>query len=234
MKTRVLVVDDDVVSRMMLMHVIGTFGEFDIAEAEDGEQAWEQLESGMQPAIVFSDLRMPRLSGLDLLRRMRAAPRHARIPFVLATAASDRETVEQAGDYGACGFIAKPLVPEQVREHLERCLSRTCAASEPPADTLRRLGIGKERLSAYLGGLRRQLDEIGREAITLVQSGEAGAARLRLIRLQEGCRTLGLTAGAAALDECAAAPAEASVRAALERAIAAVESQQRAVAGSAE
>jgi two-component system chemotaxis response regulator CheY len=227
MKTKVLVVDDDVVSRMMLMHVIGTFGEFDIAEAEDGEQAWELLESGAQPAIVFSDLRMPRLSGLDLLRRMRAAPRHAQVPFVLATAASDRETVEQAGDYGACGFIAKPLVPEQVRAHLDRCLPRSGAASEAPADTLHRLGIDRARLAAYLGGLRRQLDEIGGEAIALIQSGETGAARLRLIRLQEGCRTLGLAAAAAALDDCADTPAEATVRAALDCAIAAVELQQR-------
>lgn len=230
MKTKVLVVDDDVVSRMMLMHVISTFGEFDIAEAEDGEQAWELLEAGAQPAIVFSDLRMPRLSGLELLRRMRAAPRHARIPFVLATAASDRETVEQAGDYGACGFIAKPLVPEQVREHLDRCLAAPCAASEQPADTLHRLNIDRERLSAYLAGLRRQLDEIGAEALRLVRSGETGAARLRLIRLQEGCRTLGLAAGAAALDQCAAAPAEATVRAALDCAIAAAELQQRILA----
>lgn len=232
MKTRVLVVDDDVVSRMMLMHVIGTFGEFDIAEAEDGEQAWEQLESGAPPAIVFSDLRMPRLSGLDLLRRIRAEPRHAQIPFVLATAASDRETAEQAGDYGACGFIAKPLVPEQVRDHLERCLAGPRAVSEQPADTLHRLGIDRERLSAYLGGLRRQLGEIGAEAVRLLQDGETGAARLRLIRLQEGCRTLGLSAGAAALEECVAAPAEAKVRVALDCAIAAVEHQQRSIAGS--
>lgn len=229
MKIKVMVVDDDVVSRMMLMHVISTFGEFDIAEAEDGEQAWEQLESGTRPAIVFSDLRMPRLSGLDLLRRIRATPRHAQLPFVLATAASDRETVEQAGDYGACGFITKPLVAEQVREHLERCLSQPRTSAEPPADTMRRLGIDRARLEAYLGGLRRQLDEIGEEAVRLTRSGETGAARLRLIRLQEGGRTLGLASAVAALEECAADPAEATVRAALDCAIAAVEHQQRSL-----
>ncbi|MFD2366096.1 response regulator [Pseudoduganella sp. GCM10020061] len=228
MKPKVLVVDDDVVSRMMLMHLVDACGEFEIGEAEDGEDAWTQLEAGIAPAIVFCDLRMPRLSGLELLRRMRASARHAAVPFVLATSANDRETVEQAGDYGACGFIAKPLQPEQVRAQLGQCLGGAAAAAagaEAPAATMRRLGIDAARLAAYLGGLFRQIDEGGQETGLMLALGERDAVRQRLARLREGCATLGLSAAAAALDACSSEPEEAALRAALAQAMGAVERQ---------
>lgn len=220
MKAKVLVVDDDVVSRMMLMHLVGACGEFDIEEAEDGEEAWSLLEAGAAPAIIFCDLRMPRLSGLELLRRMRASGRHAAVPFVLATSANDRETVEQAGDYGACGFIAKPLVPAQVREYLDKCLAgHALAASEEPGATMLRLRIDADRLGAYLGGLSRQLEDGGPEIRLLLAVGEHDAARQRLARLREGCATLGLERAAQALDCCVADPAELQVRDALAQAL---------------
>lgn len=231
MKTRVLVVDDDVVSRMMLMHLVDSCGDFDIDEAEDGEEAWERLEAGPAPNIIFCDLRMPRLSGLELLRRMRAGSRHADIPFVLATSANDLDTVEQAGDYGACGFITKPLVPAQVREHLDRCLGTTQAetADETPEATKLRLNINDARLLAYLGGLHKQLVQAEAETCALLAAGETGAARLRLARLQEGCATLGLAAAARVLGACSLAPDEASVPAALAEATATVDRQLAAL-----
>lgn len=228
MRKKALVVDDDVVSRMMLMHLVDACGDFEIDEAEDGEQAWELLEAGAAPAIIFSDLRMPRLSGLELLRRMRASARHAAIPFVLATSANDRDTVEQAGDYGACGFITKPLVPAQVREHIDKCLGRPAAsaADEAPAETMRRLAIDGARLLAYLGGLGRQLEEGAAGLGPLLDCGDTCAVRMRLVRLQEGCAMLGLAGAAQALAACAVAPGPAAVRAAIGTARAAVERQQ--------
>lgn len=226
MRPKVLVVDDDVVARMMLMHLVSACGEFDIDEAEDGEQAWSLLASGSAPAIVFCDLRMPRLSGLELLRRMRASSRHAGIPFVLATSANDRETVEQAGDYGACGFIAKPLVPAQVRSYLDKCLGGPALPiAEEPGATMRRLGIDADRLGAYLGGLLRQIEDGGPEICLLLAVGEQDAARQRLGRLREGCATLGLEHAARTLDSCAADPAEEQVRTALAQAMEQVERQ---------
>ncbi|HEY1044643.1 MAG TPA: response regulator [Telluria sp.] len=230
MRIKVLVVDDDVVSRMMLMHLVDACGEFEIDEAEDGEAAWALLEAGAAPAIVFSDLRMPRLSGLELLRRMRASSRHAGIPFVLATSANDRETVEQAGDYGACGFITKPLVPDQVRDRLDNCLGGAASCGmEAPGATMRRLGIDAGRLAAYLGGLLRQLDGGRPEICLLLAVGELDAARLRLGRLREGCATLGLERAAAVLESCALQPDEAGVRDALAEAGHVVERQLEAL-----
>ena len=80
---KVLVVDDDVVSRMMLMHLVDSCGQYEIVEAEDGEDAWRLLSDGLRPGIMFCDLRMPRLDGLELLARVRAEPALAGLPFVL-------------------------------------------------------------------------------------------------------------------------------------------------------
>ena len=137
---KVLAVDDDVVSRMMLMHLVDSCGQYDIVEAEDGEQAWRLLEDGLRPAIVFCDLRMPKLDGMALLARMRAAghdPALQALPFVLVSAASDADTLAEAGRLGADGYIVKPFAAGQVRAQL----ARLAALDEEPASVLRRLGI---------------------------------------------------------------------------------------------
>lgn len=183
---KVLVVDDDVVSRMMLMHQVDACVRAEILEAEDGEHAWRLLAGGLRPAIVFCDLRMPHLDGLGLLARLRADAATAPIPFVLVSAASDAETLEQAGRLGADGYIAKPFRIDEVRAQLARLLPAGESGEDPQA-VAGRLGITLERLLVYLAGLRRQLEEAQ-------QGGGPGPARLA-----EGCATLGLTQAAARL-----------------------------------
>ncbi|NNG23820.1 response regulator [Massilia sp. ML15P13] len=216
MDVRVLVVDDDVVSRMMLMHLVDSCGPYEIAEAEDGEDAWRQLAGGLQPAIVFCDLRMPNLSGMCLLARVRADAAVASIPFVLVSAASDSETMAEAGRLGASGYIVKPFALEQVRAQLAQVGQRDEPPDEDPDAVARRLGIGPERLLVYLAGLQRQLEEAARQP-----------AAAPLLRLAEGCATLGLAASAARL-RAAAGQADAKAAAgAIGHAVGAAGRQQR-------
>ena len=114
---KVLIVDDDVVSRMVLMHLIDSCGNFDIVEAENGADAWARLESGLRPQICFCDLRMPLLSGMDLLRRVKQDAALCAIPFVLVSSAGERATVADAIDAGAAGYVIKPFDARQVRPH---------------------------------------------------------------------------------------------------------------------
>jgi two-component system chemotaxis response regulator CheY len=231
---RVLIVDDDVVSRMMLMHMIDSAGSYEVLEAEDGEEAWDQLEGGARPAMLFCDLRMPRLSGMELLARVKADERFARMPFVLVSAAADGATMEQALGLGASGYIVKPFDADKVRHHLDG-LARPAAESdggspdEDPSATLRRLGIDAARLLLYLGGLQRQLAGAGAELDRLLAAGQTDAARAHLGRLAEGCRTLGLLDAAAALEARSALPTgPAAARRELEAASAAVLRQTEA------
>ncbi|HEY1150168.1 MAG TPA: response regulator [Pseudoduganella sp.] len=202
---KVLVVDDDVVSRMVLMHLIDGCGKFEIAEAEDGADAWEQLEAGLRPAICFCDLRMPRLSGMELLQRVKSHPELSGLPFVLVSSATDKETVQQATLAGAAGYIVKPFQSDQVRVHLSAFLDQAAQGyehrAEEPADTQLRLGISADRLLVYLAGFQNQLTAAGNELQSLLARGEQQEAQSRIERLHAGCVTLGLTGAAAVLHE---------------------------------
>jgi two-component system chemotaxis response regulator CheY len=191
---KVLVVDDDVVSRMVLMHLIDSCGAFDIVEAEDGEDAWEQLSAGLAPAICFCDLRMPRLSGMDLLERVKADTALAAMPFVLVTSANDSATVNQASGLGVDGYLVKPFEGEQVRHCLAPLLvaAGVAPAAETPRATMSRLNINAERLLVYLGGFQSQLAGASADIASLLAQGDHEGARLRLDRLHAGCLTLGL------------------------------------------
>lgn len=200
---KVLVVDDDVVSRMVLMHLIDSCGSFEIVEAEDGADAWAQLEAGLRPAICFCDLRMPRLSGMELLQRVKAHPEISSVPFVLVTSANDKDTVQEATRAGATGYIVKPFQAEQVRVHLADFLDQAASGyehlAEEPADTQRRLGINGERLLVYLSGFQNQLTAAAGDLEALLARGEQQDAQVRIDRLHAGCVTLGLHGAAAAL-----------------------------------
>lgn len=233
---KILIVDDDVVSRMVLMHLIDGAGggPHDVLEAEDGEDAWRRIEAEA-PALVFCDLRMPRLSGMELLARVKADARHATRPFVLASAAGDAATMEQALGLGADGYIVKPFDAAKVGDHLMRLLAR----DEAPEATARRLGIDVARLGMYFGGLQRQLITASTEAGGLQAGAQGDALRATLGRLGEGCRTLGLATVAAELAALAGAsdavtvPDTGAVTAALARALAAVEGRLTALRHSA-
>jgi two-component system chemotaxis response regulator CheY len=203
---KVLIVDDDVVSRMMLMHMIDSAGSYDVLEAEDGEEAWQQLDAGPRPAMLFCDLRMPRLSGMELLARVKADARFAGLPFVLVSAAADGATMEQAIGLGADGYIVKPFDGDKVRAFLSGLAGQEDKPDESPEATMRRLGIDATRLLLYLGGLHRQLAGAGADIGQLLAAGQPDAARAHLGRLADGCRTLGLLHAAAALETRAALP----------------------------
>lgn len=215
---KVLVVDDDVVARMMLMHQIDHCGQYEIVEAEDGEEAWRRLADGLRPGIMFCDLRMPNLDGMGLLARVRADPALAALPVVLVSAAADGDTLSEAGRLGADGYIVKPFAAGQVRAQLARLVQ----PDADPAEVAQRLGIPLERLLLYLGGLQRQLEEAGPALASL-----AGPERLaQLERLAEGCATLGLADGAARLRAAATQDDAQQTQTALAQALGSVLRQQ--------
>ena len=203
---KVLVVDDDVVSRMVLMHLIDSEGPVEVSEAEDGVDAWDQLAGGLRPDLCFCDLRMPRLSGMELLQRVKADPALNGIGFVMVSSANEADTVEQASGLGAAGYIIKPFDAGQVRQYMARFSGQDAEA--PPA-TIARLGISGERLLAYLAGFQAQVTALDAELPALLAQGGEGA-RMRLERLLAGCQTLGLHGAALRLRTALAAPLEAA------------------------
>lgn len=146
MKT--LLIDDDEISRLPLAALLKRLpGITEVIEVEDGEQAWALLQEGLRPALCCCDLYMPRLDGIGLLQRTRGEPLLASIPFLMMSAAADRESVTRAVAAGASGFIVKPYTPQAVLPTIERVLRegrlRQC---EPAARVRQRLGLTQDQL----------------------------------------------------------------------------------------
>ena len=85
-----------------------------LEHAEDGERAVARLadEGAPVPAVVLLDLKLPRMSGFEVLRWMRADPRVSSVPVVVLTSSRLRSDVGQAYDLGANSYLVKPTAPE--------------------------------------------------------------------------------------------------------------------------
>jgi len=107
---QVLVVDDSRVIRRAAVKILEK--EFNVAEAEDGEDAWKELENNPKISVVFSDLGMPNMDGFELLKKIRNAadPVVAKIPVIIITGAEETDgTKEKVIALGATDFISKPF-----------------------------------------------------------------------------------------------------------------------------
>ena len=108
----VLVVDDDPLTRQAVITILGGDPLITVTgQAADGAEAW-RLASDLGPDVVLMDIRMPRMDGLDALRRIRRD--RPQLPVVMLTTFSDHDLVEQALTEGAAGFLLKTSAPEEL------------------------------------------------------------------------------------------------------------------------
>jgi CheY-like chemotaxis protein len=110
MTRAVLVVDDDEFIRRLVATTLEDVSDFDLHEASDGVEALE-VAQGTQPAIVFLDVNMPRMDGIDTCRQMRANPATSEATIVMLTAAHGGQTEQLAEEAGADLFLTKPFSP---------------------------------------------------------------------------------------------------------------------------
>ena len=109
---KILIVDDSRVMRQIVTRTLrqAGFGGHDLVEAADGRQALD-LAASERPDLIISDWNMPELTGVEVLRRLRAAGNGVRFGFV--TSECTPEMQEQAREAGAEFFIVKPFTAER-------------------------------------------------------------------------------------------------------------------------
>lgn len=111
---RVLAVEDDELERALLNHHLNSSG-YRLRMSEDGEEAWSILEHDPDGFdVVLLDNLMPRLSGMELLARMKADARFRLLPVILQTASNSRESMLEGIQAGAYYYLPKPFDPEMV------------------------------------------------------------------------------------------------------------------------
>ena len=109
-KNQILVADDSKVIRRAAVKILQK--EFEVVEAEDGQQAWDELQNNPNISVVFSDLGMPNMDGFELLESIRESDDSAiaQMPVVIITGAEETDgTKEKVLELGATDFITKPF-----------------------------------------------------------------------------------------------------------------------------
>ncbi|MCK5574589.1 MAG: response regulator, partial [Sphingomonadales bacterium] len=114
MARSILVVDDEATQRRLLETVIKREG-YQVLTAVDGDEAIEKLTgpSAITVDLVILDLSMPRVSGIEVLQKVR--PRHPNLPIIVLTAHSNLANVVDAMKAGATDFLSKPASAERIR-----------------------------------------------------------------------------------------------------------------------
>src|ERR1022692_480004 len=115
---RVLIVEDEDGARAGLAAVVESWG-YRTATARDGQEALEKLPQ-VSPVVLITDLKMPRLDGLGLLRRLREEPDPP--PAIVLTAHGDEAALEEALELGAFWFLEKPLRTHMLRVLVDRAV----------------------------------------------------------------------------------------------------------------
>ena len=118
--TRVLVVDDMMTMRKIVIRICKELGFVDITEAANGAEAWQKISEAKVPFnLVISDWNMPQSTGLDLLKRVRSDSRFSRVPFVMVTAEAEQHQILEAVLAKVSSYVIKPFTADTLRGKLE-------------------------------------------------------------------------------------------------------------------
>ena len=113
---KVLLAEDSLTMRRLLASQLQRWN-YEITEVEDGAQAWEKFQE-THFSLVLTDWMMPKVDGLELIRRIRESGHAEYVYIVLLTSKSDKEDLVEAMDAGADDFLAKPCNPRELRVRL--------------------------------------------------------------------------------------------------------------------
>jgi len=120
---KILIVDDFSTMRRIIKNLLRDLGFTNTAEADDGTTALPMLQSGSFDFLV-TDWNMPGMSGIDLLRAVRADERLKHLPVLMVTAEAKRDQIIEAAQAGVNGYVVKPFTAQALKEKIEKVFER--------------------------------------------------------------------------------------------------------------
>ena len=116
---RVLIVDDFSTMRRIIKNILRQLGFNNNLEADDGTSAWEVLNRD-QIDFIISDWNMPQMTGIELLRKVRASEEFADLPFLMVTAEAQQENIIEAVQAKVSNYIVKPFTAETLGQKINK------------------------------------------------------------------------------------------------------------------
>lgn len=126
MNMKILVVDDFSTMRRIIKNLLNDLGFTNISEADDGNTALPILKKGKFDFLV-TDWNMPGMTGIELLKHVRADEGLASLPVLMVTAEQKREQIVEAAEAGVNGYIVKPFTAQTLKEKIDKIFERVNA-----------------------------------------------------------------------------------------------------------
>jgi two-component system chemotaxis response regulator CheY len=120
---KILVVDDFSTMRRIIKNLLRDLGFTNVDEADDGKTALPILKQGHIDFLI-TDWNMPEMTGIDLLKAVRADPALASIPVLMVTAEAKREQIIAAAQAGVNGYVVKPFTAAVLKEKIDKIFER--------------------------------------------------------------------------------------------------------------
>jgi chemosensory pili system protein ChpA (sensor histidine kinase/response regulator) len=118
----VLIIDDSVVVRELLSSTFQNAG-YQVEQARDGQEAWDKLNDDLHCNVIFCDIEMPRMNGLDLLANLQTHEELNKIPVAMLTSRGAERHRRLAAERGAKGYFTKPYMDEVLLEAAQRLMN---------------------------------------------------------------------------------------------------------------
>ena len=125
---KILIVDDFSTMRRIVKNLLNDLGYSNTTEADDGKTAWPLLQAG-EFDFVVTDWNMPGMTGIDLLKQIRADARMAKLPVLMVTAEAQRDQIIEAAKAGVNGYIIKPFTAVTLKEKIDKIFQRVSEAA---------------------------------------------------------------------------------------------------------
>ena len=120
---KILIVDDFSTMRRIIKNLLRDLGFNNTQEADDGNTGLPMLQSGNFDFLV-TDWNMPGMTGIDLLRAVRADEKLKDLPVLMVTAEAKKEQIVMAAQEGVNGYIVKPFTAQTLKEKIEKIFER--------------------------------------------------------------------------------------------------------------
>ncbi|MBS0378602.1 MAG: response regulator [Proteobacteria bacterium] len=122
MMARIMAVDDSATMRQMVGLTLQAAGH-EVLTASDGDMALEVLRDSEPVDLVITDVNMPRMDGITLVRELRRLPQYRGVPLLVLTTEASSEKKHAGREAGATGWLVKPFNPEKLLSTIEKVLS---------------------------------------------------------------------------------------------------------------
>ncbi len=116
---RVLIVDDFSTMRRIVRNILRQLGFNNVVEADDGTTAWDTINREKIDFIV-SDWNMPKMTGIELLRKVRSSEQYADTPFLMVTAEAQQENIIEAVQANVSNYIVKPFTADTMKQKIDK------------------------------------------------------------------------------------------------------------------